>query len=114
MSFHVPEQYRVGGIPFVKDGAFIIPNKLGPDLRVIASEGEGWEHVSVSLQNRAPNWSEMCQVKDLFWDAEDTVIQYHPPASVYVNFHKYCLHLWKPIGIGIPLPPTDLIAPKMN
>jgi len=37
-------------------------------LRVIASDGQGWEHVSFSLPNRCPNWREMCFIKNLFWD----------------------------------------------
>jgi len=67
-------------------------------LRVMTSDGQGWEHVSVSLPNRYPNWREMCIVKGLCWDAEDLVMQYHPAKSAYVNVHDHCLHLWRPIG----------------
>lgn len=78
---------------------------------VIASWGMGWEHVSVSRQNRTPTWEEMCRVKDLFWDAEECVVQYHPPKSDYRNLHKYCLHLWKPLEVEIPRPPAFTVAP---
>ena len=54
-------------------------------LRIIASDGFGWEHVSVSRRDRCPTWEEMCQIKALFWDEDDCVIQYHPPRSEYVN-----------------------------
>jgi hypothetical protein len=55
------------------------------NLRVIASDGKGWEHISVSLPNRCPNWREMCFIKSLFWDEEDVVIQYHPyPTSIQI------------------------------
>ena len=73
------------------NGAFAIIGPMGATLRIIASDGvdpvaEGWEHVSVSLSSkRCPNWLEMCFVKDLFWSDEETVIQFHPPRSEYVN-----------------------------
>lgn len=69
-----------------------------------------WEHVSVSVYNRCPTWEEMCFVKRLFWDDEETVIQFHPPASKYVNRHEFCLHLWKQIGVTVETPPTNLIG----
>jgi len=88
--FKVPNEYRIregelGSTEEIgNDGAFLIPYQSF-NLRVIASDGKGWEHVSVSLQNRCPNWREMCFIKDVFWDAEDVVIQYHPAKSEYVN-----------------------------
>lgn len=54
----------------------------------------------------------MCWVKDLFWDAEECVVQFHPPASQYINCHPHCLHLWKPIGGNVPTPPTWMIGPQ--
>jgi len=93
------------------NGYFIIPFE-SYELVVIASDGEGWEHVSVSLRNRTPNWREMCFIKSLFWDDQDCVIQYHPPASEYVNNHDHCLHLWKPINQEIPVPPSILVGFK--
>lgn len=88
-------------------------------LRIISSgeahafnDGMGeWEHVSVSLATRVPTWQEMCLVKDLFWDEGETVIQFHPPKSEYVNFHKFTLHLWKP-PYDVPTPPTETIGPR--
>ena len=67
--------------------------------------GIEWEHVSVSLPNRCPNWLEMCHIKDLFWDKNEAVMQLHPAKSEYVNIHQFCLHLWKPLKAEIPLPP---------
>jgi len=83
----------------------------GKDLFVIASDGEGWDHVSVSLRNRCPTWEEMCFVKDSFFDPEETVIQYHPPKSEYVNCHDYCLHMWRPQDVELPLPPGWMVGP---
>ena len=116
MSYHVPNQYRLrdktspyGSADSIgNNGAFYIPYQSF-DLKVIASDGMEWEHVSVSLPNRAPNWNEMCYIKELFWDAEDLVIQYHPPKSQYVNNHSFCLHLWRPIKEKIPIPPKILV-----
>lgn len=78
----------------------------GKSFRVIASNGGGWEHVSISRQNRCATWDEMCAIKDMFFEAEECVIQYHPPKSNYVNNHPYCLHLWRPLTQDIPTPPT--------
>lgn len=65
-------------------------------LAVIASHDEGWNHVSVSLENRDPLWAEMCFIKSLFFDVEDLCLQFHPKRSQYVNMHKHCLHIWQP------------------
>jgi len=79
-------------------------------FRVIASDGMGWEHVSVSHPHRCPIWNEMAMVKDIFWDEDDCVIQYHPPKTDYVNNHQFCLHLWRPIGVEIPRPPKIMVG----
>ena len=117
--FKVPEEYRIlsGLLSSSKEdgnnGVFLIPNyisKLG-NISVIASEGcapdssESWEHVSVSLMHRCPNWYEMCSIKSVFWDDDDVVMQIHPAKKDWVNNHQYCLHLWRPIDQEIPLPP---------
>lgn len=90
------------------NGAFKVRHG-GVEFVIIASTGLGWEHVSVSLDRRCPTWDEMCWVKGLFWGPDECVIQYHPPASAYVNNHPYCLHLWRPIGQTIPMPPQCMI-----
>lgn len=96
-------------------GAFLIPGPCGTDLKIIASSGDAsvgvdWEHVSVSCRNRCPNWQEMCFVKSLFWHAEETVMQLHPPQSQWINQHPYCLHLWRPLNHAIPLPPAETVG----
>jgi hypothetical protein len=117
--FHVPEKYRVltGALgsdeSYKNNGVFVIPGPLNKPLVVICSDGMGWEHVSVSLKiRRCPKWEEMCLIKDLFWDEEDTVIQYHPAKSKYVNCHPYVLHLWRQAGEDFPTPPSSFIGPK--
>jgi hypothetical protein len=70
-----------------------------------------WEHISVSLPHRCPSWDEMDFVKRGFWEAEETVIQLHPPRRLHISFHPNCLHLWRPLGVEIPIPPAGTIAP---
>lgn len=119
--FHVPNKDRIRKGPLASDdsygnnGLFFI--YVHPSLRLdcIASDGKEWEHVSVTVVDskrspRLPSWNEMCKVKDLFWDEEDVVVQFHPKKSEYVNNHNYCLHLWRKIGTEFETPPTELIG----
>lgn len=82
---------------------------------VVASDGGGWDHVSVTPCNRkrqtCPTWEEMCAIKDMFFYPEEAAVQYHPPRSQYVNNHPFCLHLWRPNRDGekIPLPPKMFV-----
>lgn len=100
------------------NGLFRLFGPNGADLVIIASDGrgepiaEGWEHVSVSLRNRCPNWPEMCFVKSLFWEPEETVVEFHPPESTYISNHPYCLHLWRDTRAGHALPPAVLVGHK--
>lgn len=113
----VPNQYRIRQGPLASNdsygnnGAFKIP-KGKKKIAVIASDGMGWGHVSVSLRHRCPTWEEMCFIKDLFWDPEETVIQFHPPKSKYINNHRYGLHMWRPIETLIQLPLEFMIGLK--
>lgn len=66
-------------------------------FKVIAgSEPDGWDHLSVSLPDRCPNWDEMCAIKDMFFEPEEACIQIHPRESEYINLSEHCLHIWKP------------------
>jgi hypothetical protein len=87
------------------------------DFLVISSGADskyGWEHVSVSRQDRAPTWAEMCAIKDLFWNDNECVVQFHPARKDYVNFHPHCLHLWRSARRPMPTPPTILVGPKQE
>lgn len=65
---------------------------------VVGFNEDGWEHVSIQLLvNRLPKWSEMCYIKDLFWDPEEEVVQIHPKKSQYVDITE-ALHLWRPVN----------------
>lgn len=117
--FHVPEEHRLTDGPMRSspvdgnNGVFIVPYRSGVykvNLGCIASDGAGWEHVSVSRPDKKiPDWHIMCFIKDLFWDGEDAVMQLHPPKSRYVNNHPGVLHLWRPMGVEIPQPPIIMV-----
>ena len=94
------------------NGCFRFPWK-DKMLRVVASNGMGWEHVSVSVErlSKTPSWEIMCHIKSLFWEPEQAVIQYHPPESCYVNFHPHCLHLWRPLDWELKVPDAILVGP---
>lgn len=101
------------------NGFFLVVGPNGAELKIVASDdseepetSRGWEHVSVSLRNRCPNWPEMCFVKSLFWEPEETVVQFHPPESTYISNHPYCLHLWRNRLTDHSLPPSILVGIK--
>lgn len=120
-----PETNRVRRGPVVSDssygnnGFFIFPHYRinNYEIRCQISDGEGWEHVSVTIgkknesATRNPTWDEMCWVKSMFFNEEECVIEYHPPKSEYVSCHPFCLHLWRPIGIELPLPNSLMVGP---
>lgn len=115
------EKHRIIAGPFgtstsaKNNGQFILPGlKRRSRLLVMVSDGMGWEHVSVSHldDDLIPSWDDMCYVKDLFWEAEETVIEFHPKKSEYVNNHPGVLHLWKPVGKDIELPPSITVGIK--
>lgn len=102
-----PEKLRIEG-DSGKSGAFKVELN-GRVIQIIASNELDWDHVSVSLSNRSPNWKEMCYVKSLFWEDEETVMQLHVPKSKHINIFEHCLHMWKPHSSEIPMPPEFMI-----
>ena len=108
-------RYRVctGQLGSDDDGfkGFFCVRIKGARVKCMASDGEGWQHVSVSVDksNQPPSWALMCAVKDLFWQPEDCVIQFHPPAAVYVNQHPGVLHLWRSLHTAQPMPPLWMV-----
>ena len=119
MNFEKVEKFRLKTGFFQSNkgdqfGAFFIPYKPGKTpLKVIcAPSDEEWQHVSVSLPNRCPTWSEMNMIKDLFWNEDECVVQYHPPKEDYVNNCTNCLHLWRWQGGEFPRPPKHLVGVK--
>ena len=86
--------------------------KVGkPFATVIWSNGGGWEHISISPYKMSciPSWKDMCDLKDMFFYDNETVVQFHPPKSEYVNNMPNCLHLWRPINEKMPMPPSIMV-----
>ncbi len=125
----VPEYHRLKNHKILgsnssagNNGFFIIPHYKIPfySINCKASDGAGWEHVSVSITStqrkveRCPTWEEMCYVKNLFWHEDETVIQIHPAKSEYVNNHEYCLHLWRPTNGAVPVPDSLMVGLKIK
>lgn len=113
------DQYRFNKDPWVSRdgdnfGMFFIPfHKKNEILQVIcAPMDDVWQHVSVSSRRNIPTWEHMSYIKDLFWGPEQTVIQFHPKESEYINNHPRCLHLWKKRDEETELPPSILTGLK--
>jgi len=104
-------------------GFFMVFGPCGEMLKIVSSGADhkddtisqGWEHVSVSCRRRCPNWIEMSFVKNLFWEPEECVVQFHPPESQYINNHRFVLHLWRNRNFEFQLPPQHMIGlPELN
>lgn len=112
-----------------RGGAFLVPapgSRGGVTqrayLRVIASAGRDqpagkdpasnyrWDHVSVSLSNRCPTWEEMDFIKRLFFKPEEVCFQLHVAEAANISNHAFCLHIWRPLDVAIPLPPSDMVG----
>lgn len=104
---------RLGAVGNDVGGCFTIPSKIdGQELRVLASSGAGWDHVSVSRSSRCPNWLEMEQVKRLFFRPDEMAMQLHVPVDDHIDCHSYCLHIWRPHDVEIPRPPAWMVGPE--
>jgi len=92
-------------------GMFMIPSPIDQKpIAVVASSGEGWDHVSVSRPTRCPNWPEMEHIAALFFRDDETAMQLHVPASDHVNNHPFCLHWWRPHDMEIPRPDAIMVG----
>lgn len=120
-----PEKYRLLKHPILgsdssygNNGFFIIPHHRinGYSYNCMISDGEGWEHVSVTLSSidrkvdRCCTWEEMCFIKSIFFSDYEAVIQIHPPKKDHISTHPYCLHLWRPTEKEIPLPDPLMVG----
>ena len=122
INLYALDKYRLRGPDVIKAfgsegsdkfGIFEIPSCSDSYvLRVIASVGDGWDHVSVSRRTRCPSWEEMEFIKRLFFRKDETAMQLHVPAADHINCHPFCLHLWRPLGRDIPRPPSWMVGPS--
>lgn len=96
-------------------GFFVLPSPIdGAQLRVIASHGGDFDHVSVSRAKRCPNHPEMEFVRKTFFKADEVAMQLGVPDSDHVNFMPYCLHWWRPQLVEIPRPPAWMVGPTKD
>lgn len=96
------------------NGVFGIPRRDlgyrdGSIIKVIASSSDGWDHLSVSLELRAPWWDEMDWVKRLFFKPDEWAWQYHASEARHINIHPHVLHIWRKQGFDLPTPPPEFV-----
>lgn len=75
---------------------------------------KGWEHLSVSHKNKIPSWMTMQEMKELFFKDDEECFQLHPKADNYINNNEYTLHIWRPIHMMFPTPPSVLVGFRQN
>jgi hypothetical protein len=103
--------------PGERFGCFSIPFEC-VILNCIVTEGDSrdpvagaWEHVSIHAfdpifkKDKTPSWKEMAYIASVFWEDNETVVQYRPAKEEYVNVHEHVLHWWKPVGRDVDTPP---------
>lgn len=91
------------------NGCFVI-ERNGIELCCLASNGGGWDHVSVSTSERCPTWEEMSFIHRLFARPGETWVQFHVPETEHVNEHPYCLHLWRKQSGQQSKPPATMVG----
>lgn len=106
------EEIRIyGQVGDSGNGVFVMKSVVDKKpLGIIASSGDGWDHVSVSRTDRVPVWVEMEQVKRTFFRDDETAMQLHVPPSDHISECHNCLHLWRPQKAGIPRPPGWMVG----
>lgn len=113
----IPNEYRIRKGFLASDdsnganGAFLIPFE-STELFAVVSDQMGWDHISVSKRSKMPSWKEMCFIKNLFFDETETVVQFHPKKTEYINNHPNCLHLWRKHDSEYELPPSIFVGFK--
>jgi hypothetical protein len=111
-AFRVPLHGDFGD---ARNGAFTVPNGhpySNVVLRIIASDGGGWDHVSVSTKSRCPTWQEMNYVLELFFEPHEIAVQFglsRDGPVPYINDHPFCLHWWRAHDVAYPLPPVIFV-----
>jgi hypothetical protein len=119
-DLHLLDAYRLtdrdtiawfGSVGDRETGAFMVPSPIDrAPMVIIASAGFNWDHVSVSRRNRAPNQRELDYVFRLFFNDDETAVQYFVPRSQHVNNSENCLHLWRPHHLTMPQPRSELVG----
>jgi hypothetical protein len=105
-------EFRATGTIGNADGGCFKVVHDGAELRIMASRGGGWDHISISLADRCPTWEEMEHIRKLFSLPNETWLQFGVPSKEHVNCHPYCLHWWRPLNREVKLPPSEFVGPK--
>ena len=114
-GFRVKERFvleQFGSYGDKDNGMFMIPYLLVDEkLKCIASNGAGWDHVSISIEgnNRTPSWAEMEFVKRAFFNPTEVVVQLHVAEEDHLSIHPHVLHLWRKHDFIQPLPPKMFV-----
>ena len=121
----LPTEFKQQGKANEPAGIYAIPHPTIDKYLywIVFSDGEGWEHLSVSLRKtvtramvrqveRCPTWPEMCFLKNLFWMPSEATVQFHPAMADYVNNHEFVLHIWRPIVVVFPVPDPIMVGLK--
>lgn len=103
---------RLRNVEMAMDGFQADIHIGGWDGSLIVSHGGGWNHASVCAYAKRiiPSWSDMCALKEMIWNDDETVIQIHPPKDQYVNNVSNCLHLWECYYKPMVLPPSVFVG----
>jgi hypothetical protein len=101
---------RYGSYGDGTSGVFNIPYPASTIiLKTIASSDGGWDHVSVSLPFRTPDWYEMRHIHRTFFKPNEIAWEYHVPPVNHINIMPNCLHLWRKHNFIMPLPPSVFV-----
>lgn len=93
---------RFGGPGNASCGAFSFNSCIDKAPMVcMAASDTHYEFVSVRRKNRSPNWPEMEQVRKLFFEDTEIIMQFHAPCRLA----PFVLFMWHPL-FDLPfLPP---------
>jgi hypothetical protein len=112
--FKVPNEFRMrhgnmrSNDDYGNNGVFIV-HLNGVAVTCIASDTDGWEHVSMSIPSRSPTYDEMERIKTVFWGNNPVVVifmRHRPKNDLYVETR---VGLWRNIaGDLTAIPPEKL------
>jgi len=113
--FASAETFRVNKFSCEGDGygLFFIPSGSESPLRVLLSDGCGWDHVSIMHPDRPPTNQEVAAVRVMFWEREEIVVEYHDPLVFIPETPVTIRHLWCPQGCQLLRPPA-MVASEFN
>lgn len=78
----------------------------------------GWDHIAIHVRAwdkarkslaRAPSPSETAWLKDLFFEPQEPVLQFHLARNHPLHAQAFVVHLWRPTIGEITLPPPELV-----